>query len=153
MKKINILFIEDNKTKAEEIKNFVIQNNDSLEITIKESFTSGLRELFTGNYDLLFLDMSLPSREGISSSTINNFEQLGGYKILSEMKRKNYYIPTIVISMFSEFGVGQSYMNLKELDDMFLEKFDSFYKGYVFYSAKQDELWKIDLLKALAPLI
>ena len=150
---MKILFIEDNKTKAEDIKNFVFQNFAFAEIIIKESFTAGLRELFTNEYDILFLDMSLPTREGVSSSSINNFEQLGGHKILSEMKRKNNSTPTVVISMFSEFGVGESFMDLRELHDMFEVKFGGFYKGFVFYSARQEENWKRDLRNVLQKLL
>lgn len=150
--KNKILFIEDNKTKAEAVKKFVLDNFDKYDITIKESFTSGLRELFTNNFDVLFVDMSLPTREGASSNSINNFEQLGGHKIMSEMKRKKMLLPTILITMFSEFGVGKSFMDIKELDEILSGEFKDFYKGYIYYSS-QEESWKENLKISLEKLI
>lgn len=81
-----ILFIEDNKTKTEDIKTILSKIDSIKELVIKTSFTSGLKEFFTNDYDILLLDMSLPTREDIFSNSIDNFEQLGGYKIMSEMK-------------------------------------------------------------------
>jgi CheY-like chemotaxis protein len=139
--KNKVLFIEDNKTKIDDVKFHVFDNYKNINLTIKESFTSGLRELFTSDYDFVFLDMSLPTREGATNNSLNNFEQLGGHKILSEMKRKNKIIPTILITMFSEFGVGQSFMDLKEVDEMCKEQFNDFYKGVVYYTLREDS-WK-----------
>ena len=114
----NILFIEDNRAKADDVSLFMNENYPEINFEIKESFTSGLRELFKNRYALLFLDMSIPTREGDANSLINNFEQLGGYQILSEMKRKKKQIPTILITMFNEFGVNSSFFNLNEIDEL-----------------------------------
>ena len=147
MKKI--LFIEDNKTKSEAIKNFIQESfEDYFELTIKESFTSGLRELFSDSYDVLFVDMSLPTRDGFSTSLINNHEQLGGHRIMSEMKRKNLNTTTILITMFAEFGINESFMDIKELNYILEKDFDEFYKRYVYYSSKEEN-WKDHLKKIL----
>lgn len=147
-----ILFIEDNKTKIEDVKLFVEENYTEVSLCIKESFTSGLRELFTNDYDIVFLDMSLPTREGSPNNSLNNFEQLGGHKILSEMKRKELFLPTILITMFRDFGVGQSFMDLNEIDDMCKAEFENFYKGVVYYSSREDS-WKEKLNDYLIKLI
>lgn len=142
-----ILFIEDNKTKSEDIKNFIFQTGLKCKLEIKNSFTSGLKEFFTGNYNLLLLDMSLPTRDD-DFNTIDNFEHLGGFKIMSEMRRKNKIIPTILITMFSEFGIGKSFMDIAELDERLKESFNSFYNGYIFYSSQEDS-WKDKLERGI----
>jgi len=147
-----ILFIEDNKTKIEDIKSFLEEKYKDVNLSVKESFTSGLRELFTNDYDIVFLDMSLPTREGSQNNSLNSFEQLGGHKILSEMKRKELFLPTIVITMFRDFGVGQSFMDLNEIDDMCKDEFKTFYKGVVYYSSREDS-WKDKLNNYLIELI
>ena len=147
-----ILFIEDNKTKIEDIKSFLEENYKGINLSIKESFTSGLRELFTNEYDIVFLDMSLPTREGSPNNSLNNFEQLGGHKILSEMKRKEMFLPTVLITMFRDFGVGQSFMDLNEIDEMCKTEFENFYRGVVYYSSREDS-WKEKLNNYLTELI
>lgn len=136
-----ILFIEDNRTKADDVSLFMSENYPDINFVIKESFTSGLRELFTEKYDFLFLDMSIPTREGDTNSLINNFEQLGGYQILSEMKRKKKQIPTILITMFNDFGVNSSFINLQEINNLCMNEFSEFYLGAVFYTSR-DTSWK-----------
>lgn len=141
----NILFIEDNRTKAEDISLFMTENYPTINFVIKESFTSGLRELFANAYDLLFLDMSIPTREGDVNSLIHNYEQLGGYQILSEMKRKKKEIPTILITMFNEFGINSSFVNLQEINDICTNNFSQFYLGTVFYTSRETS-WKEKLI-------
>ncbi|PQA96676.1 hypothetical protein B0A69_00880 [Chryseobacterium shigense] len=150
--KIEVLLIEDNKTKASDINSFLSKKFPSVEITIKESLTSGLRDLFSNDYKFLLLDMSLPTREGAMSNTINSFEQLGGHRILSEMKRKKKKIPTILITMFSEFGVGESFLDINSLDIIMSKDFNDFYKGVVFYSSQNDD-WKMSLTKFVEDLL
>jgi DNA-binding LytR/AlgR family response regulator len=147
-----ILFIEDNKIKAEEIIDYCNSEIKNIEITWRESFTSGLREYFINDYDILFLDMSLPTRDGLQSNSLNDFEQLGGYKVLSEMKRKNKVTPTILITMFSEFGVGSSFMDLEQLNSICEDEFSEFYKGLIFYSSKKVE-WKEKLRNKILSLL
>jgi CheY-like chemotaxis protein len=149
---IRILFIEDNKTKIKDVKAFLKENYTGISLSVKESFTSGLRELFTNDYEIVFLDMSLPKREGSQNNTLNNFEQLGGHKILSEMKRKEKFLPTILITMFRDFGVGQSFKDLNEIDVMCNTEFENFYKGVVYYSSREDS-WKEKLNSYLKEII
>lgn len=136
-----VLFIEDNRTKADDVSVFMSENYPQINFEIKESFTSGIRELFKNQYDLLFLDMSIPTREGDTNSLINNFEQLGGYQILSEMKRKKKQIPTILITMFNDFGINSSFINLEEINKLCMSEFSEFYLGAVFYTSR-DTSWK-----------
>jgi CheY-like chemotaxis protein len=136
-----ILFIEDNRTKAEDVSLFMSENYPKINFVIKESFASGLRELFRTEYDLLFLDMSIPTRDGDANSLINNFEQLGGYQILSEIKRKKKQIPTILITMFNDFGVNSSFINLEEINEICIHEFSEFYLGAVFYTSRENS-WK-----------
>lgn len=88
MKNFKILLIEDNKSKSDSIKRFLLNKYPNINIDVKESFTSGLRELFTNTFDILLVDMSLPSREELPLNSVNNFKQFGGHRIMSEMKRK-----------------------------------------------------------------
>jgi len=150
--KTKVLLIEDNKTKANDVKTYLNENFPDFEITVRESLTSGLRDLFSYEYKFLLLDMSLPTREGAMNNTVNNFEQLGGHRVLSEMKRKNKKIPTILITMFSEFGVGESFLDINNLNILLKKDFNDFYKGSVFYSSQNDD-WKNNLNNILNNIV
>ncbi len=141
------LFIEDNKEKAEDISDF-LNKSFGIRCTLMDSYRGGLKEIISNEYDLLLLDMSLPTREMNAKTNTEGYEKLGGYIILKEMKRKKKKIPTILVTMFHEFGVGESFLNYKELDKICKTEFGDFFLGSVFYSSKENK-WKDDLLKLI----
>jgi len=146
-----ILFIEDNLIKMEAVLNVLRMNFQDVDITTKDSFRSGLRELIGNSYDILLLDMSLPTwdREGVKKQ--EGFERFGGETIMREMKRKRKLTPTIVITMFSEFGIGKSFIDLVDLDKHLRSEFKEFYNGYVKYSSSEKK-WEDELKSALEKL-
>ncbi|UWX60030.1 hypothetical protein N0B40_16685 [Chryseobacterium oranimense] len=146
MKFNNILFIEDNKTKFENISEFILKEFENVNIIQKDSFSSGLREIISNNYDLLLLDMSLPVRDEIHSA--NNYMQLGGHKILNELKRKKINIKTILVTMYSEFSTGNDLIGIEEIDLILNEQFKDIYIDFVYYSSHRED-WKTKLLNIL----
>lgn len=146
-----ILFIEDNLIKREAVLKVVLTTYPNAEITTKDSFRSGLKELISNSYDILLLDMSLPTWDRESVRKQEGFERFGGETIMREMKRKNKLTPTIVITMFNEFGIGKSFIDLIDLDKHLKSEFDEFYNGYVKYSSSEKK-WEDDLQKALEKL-
>ncbi len=146
-----ILFIEDNLIKMEAVLTVVQTNHPNAEITTKDSFRSGLNELIGNSYDILLLDMSLPTWDRESVKKQEGFERFGGETIMREMKRKNKLTPTIVITMFNEFGIGKSFIDLIDLDKHLKTEFKEFYKGYVKYSSSERK-WEDELKKALEKL-
>ncbi len=140
-----ILFIEDNLIKAEAVSSYINDLNQNYSISIKDSFRGGLKEIIRGEYDLLLLDMSLPTWKRGDAPNQEGFERFGGVTIMREMKRKNKKIPTVVITMFNEFGIGQSFIDLTELDKHLKSEFEDFYNGYVKYSSSENK-WEDDLL-------
>ena len=87
--------------------------------------------------------MSLPSYDP-SEDDINGGEpeSFAGAEILSQMHLRHINIPTIVITQFSKFiGVN---VEFKELDELFNARYNSFYKGSIFYNSI-DNQWKKEL--------
>lgn len=139
-----ILFIEDNQIKADDVSTYVKEQIKDVEITIRSSFRAGLKEVIKENYDFLLLDMSLPTWDRKDSNSNEGFERFGGVTIMREMKRKKKEIPTVVITMFHEFGIGESFIDLKQLDSHLNTEFSSFYKGAVQYISRETK-WKEEL--------
>lgn len=146
-----ILFIEDNLIKMEAVLKVVQTTYPNAVITTKDSFRSGLKELISNSYDILLLDMSLPTWDRESVKKQEGFERFGGETIMREMKRKKKLIPTIVITMFNEFGIGKSFIDLIDLDKHLTSEFKEFYNGYVKYSSSEKK-WEDELKKALDKL-
>lgn len=143
-----ILFIEDNLIKMEAVLKVLELHYSNAQIITKDSFRTGLKELIENHYDVLLLDMSLPTwdREGVSKQ--EGFERFGGETIMREMKRKKKHVTTIVITMFNEFGIGKSFIDLIDLDHHLNREFKEFYHGFVKYSSSERK-WEVELINIL----
>lgn len=142
--KSKILIIEDDFKKKEDIKNFLYSDLKIEDVTIKESYQSGLRELIKNNFDLLLLDMSIPTWDKSINEPGGNFEKFGGYKILKEITRKKKPVDTILITMFDDFGKSDSSITLTELNNLLESEFPDIYKGAVYYNTREEN-WKENL--------
>ena len=140
----NVIVIEDDFKKKEDIRNFLKSDLLINNIVIKESYQSGLRELIKNKYDLLLLDMSIPTWDKSIDEPGGNFEKFGGYKILKELTRKKKQIKTILITMFDDFGESDASITLSQLDNLLKTEFPDIYIGAVYYNTREEK-WKADL--------
>lgn len=141
---MKILLIEDDKKKIEDIKEFLLNFYNYSGLVIKESYQSGLRELIKVKYDLLLLDMSIPTWDKSINESGGNFEKFGGYKILKEITRKKKPIDTVLITMFDDFGESDTSVTLEHLNKLLSDEFPTLYKGVAYYNTREDN-WKTEL--------
>lgn len=146
---MNILIIEDQPDKREQIIEFVKENiSTSLSITEKESLRGALKEIVqVGNYDLILLDMSMPnfdpSPDNLSDSSPESF---AGRELLEQMKLRDITIPVIVITQYSSFEGGL--VTLESLSTEFEHEYGDYYMGSIYFNSATDT-WKDPLLTLL----
>jgi DNA-binding NarL/FixJ family response regulator len=147
--KTNILLIEDDHKKMDDIKSFVESKFPDMQLTIKQSYQSGLRTIIQDKFDLLLLDMSLPTWKSIELEDMGSFEKFGGVNIMKEMQRRKIIVKTILITMFDDFGEGDSSITLPQIDEYLRSDFSNFYLGYIFYNSRSTD-WTEKLRTYLA---
>lgn len=152
MKKLKIILIEDDQKKIEDIKHFLSGEFGVKDLMVKESYQSGLRELIKGSYDLLLLDMSIPTWDKAFNESGGDYQKFGGYMIMKELSRKEKLLTTILISMFDDFGESDRSITLSQIDELFRGEFPNDYLGSIFYGSGQTA-WKRELKKALDNLV
>lgn len=142
----NILIIEDDEDKYENLKNYLNLNYKNIKITWKASYNSGLREILKKTNDLIILDMSLPiydiSVDELNSGTI----PFAGIDILKQNKRFLIDIPVVVITQFETFGTALEKVTLKELKNKLEELKNDCYKKLIYYSSSSNS-WELELDK------
>ncbi|WP_157974643.1 hypothetical protein [Lewinella sp. IMCC34183] len=143
---MKILLIEDDQKKSHDIVEYLCLTIAEIDVVVKESYQSGIRELIAHNYDLLLLDMSIPTWDKSINEPGGNFEKFGGIKILKECARRSCLVNTLLITMFSDFGDGDSSINLAAIDTSLKESYPDYYQGVIYYSSR-DENWKLNLDK------
>lgn len=144
MNGIRILLIEDDRKKSDDIVNYVNTNFPNSSIELKESYHSGLKSLIKESYDLLLLDMSMPTWDRSPVENGGDYEKFGGIKILKELSRKKRLLPTILITMFDNFGESDNSITLAQMDAVLKDDYNESYVGSVFYSSDISQ-WEADL--------
>lgn len=148
MKKI--LIIEDNATKLKNIHSLCSEHFSSYIIEERLSYNSAQQEIiFHGpEYDLILLDVSMNTYDIRKEDNIEQ-EPLAGSNILRFMKLRKLNTPVIVVTMYESFVDG---VKINALDERFRLQYDDFYKGFVYYSLKNDE-WKDELINKINTIL
>ena len=144
MKKTKTILIEDDIKKIEDIKEYVTKQLGCEIFIVKESYQSGIREILKNDYDLLLLDMSIPTFDKTPLESGGPYEKFGGYKVLREIIRKKRPVKTILITMFDDFGESDLSITLSQIDQSLKQEFSNIYLGSVFYHARENK-WQEDL--------
>lgn len=134
---MKILIIEDHPYKLSQLQEFLNTNFPDTEISVKNSYNSGLKELvFNYNkYELLLLDISMPNYDISTSESGGDFMPLAGRLILKEMYLREIPTKAIVVTMYENFVDGTP---LFDLDLGLKREFQDNYMGYVYFTASNN---------------
>ena len=140
------LLLEDDPGKASKILQYLRTEHPELVVYLKESYQSGIKELFEVQFDFVLLDMSLPTYDQVQGKPRN----FGGRDVLKEMKRYGRKSKVKVITQYNEFDGGS--ITMKELNEQLKTKYSDLYVGYILYNHKQTK-WQIELSEFIKDLI
>ena len=135
MTMVRILLVEDDPNKAAQVEGLleVIVPNSTIERA--ESYRSGLKRALTEDFDLLCVDMTLPTYDPGPDELGGRIRAYGGKHLIAELKRKRRRARVVVVTQFETFGDGDDSKSLTQLKAELLEEFPEHYLGTVFYQA------------------
>lgn len=135
---MKVLFIEDNPQKLNQVSEYLEKQYTNIDLTIRKSYNSGLRELIKNDsYSLILLDMSLPNYDIEPGESGGDFEKYAGKFLLNEMYRRDISTKVLIITMYLNY-VDEEFSS--ELKDNFPN-----YLGVVYYNVKEPDGWKNEL--------
>ncbi len=141
---MKFLIVEDDTNKVRGISAFLKENFPNAQYQIRKSYQSGLKALYTEIFDIVLLDMQLPTFDIQSGEDGYKFRKLAGMDILQELKRKKKRIRIIIVTQFETFGEGDSYIELSNLKTLLKQEFPENYIDTVYYNPSQSG-WKLEL--------
>ncbi|WP_416865761.1 MAG: response regulator [Imperialibacter sp.] len=145
---MKVLVIEDDPNKATQVLNFLNELESISSVAHKRSYQSGLKELYDSEYNLVLLDMSLPTYDIRPGEDAYKFRHLAGHDILSEIKRKKKLARVIIVTQFERFGEGRQYISLKDLRMTLRLDFPESYVDTISYHPGRTT-WKEELVKLI----
>lgn len=133
---MNVLIAEDSEEKKEDLISFFSEEYPKFKIDISASFKETVQKVEDNNYDLLILDMTMPTKSANTSKFQTKARTLAGRDVLSTLQ---FYsidnIKCIVFSQFSEFGKKGEVETLDEIYHDLLGNHRDILLGCVKYEA------------------
>lgn len=145
---MNLLVIEDDPNKAKNLEDFIVEGYPNESVKLCRSYQSGLKAVLEGEFDLVLLDMQLPTFDIKSGEDGHKFRKMAGVDILNEIKRKSRNSKVIIVTQFETFGEGEHYIDLSDLKKELKKSFPTLYIDTVFYDAKFSS-WREHLRKTI----
>ena len=145
---MKILIIEDDPNKAGQLMKFLEEELFSITIVLKKSYKSGLKELLSDDYDLILLDMSMPTFDITIEESGGKPLPFAGKEILRQMKRRNVTIPAIIVTQFESFGEAEKKITLDKLKNELNQEFLQIYIDTIYYNPAGSD-WKKLLLNLI----
>lgn len=141
---MKILLVEDDPNKAKAISEFLPKALLRSDITQAKSYKSARNALNGGTFDLVLMDMSLPTFDVTAIDQGGSFLPFAGRELMRQMRRSGNDTPVIVVTQFDRFGEGPEAIELSELSRVLGEQFPRSFRGAIFYSA-QSGTWRAKL--------
>lgn len=145
-----LLIIEDNEPKLNHLRQFCADYWPDYTVECRNSYNTALSEVIHHGryYDIILLDVSMNTYEINGDASDGEQEPLAGSNILRFMKLRKIKVPVIVVTMYESFVDG---IKIDKLDERFKERYPEFYKGFVYYSLKNED-WINKLNKLMSSI-
>ena len=138
------LIVEDNSNKLNQIKETLKELYPDIDIDEAHSFNSGVKKVYQNIWDIVLLDMSLPTYDISHTESGGDKKPIAGKNIMKRMRNKKMSTPVIVITQFETFDDDK--ISLDSLNGEFEESFKDIWKGTILYS---NDDWPIRLKEKL----
>lgn len=141
---MRVLIIEDNSNKLKQIQELIKELYPESDIIEARSFNSGVKRVYENSWDLILLDMSLPTYDITHRESGGDKKPVAGKNIMKRIKNRKILVPVIVITQFETFDDDK--VSLDSLNKEFEEIFGDIWKGTVLYG---NDDWSINLKEKL----
>jgi CheY-like chemotaxis protein len=124
---MKILIADDDINKRERITSFInAKFKDKFKITEKKSYQSTLKCIQNEYFNLIILDMTMPTYDISIEENGGRIKVFAGKEIMSKMIRRDIIMPVIVMTQFETFGEDEITFNEleKELESSYNEIFE-----------------------------
>ncbi|MBN25496.1 MAG: response regulator [Alteromonadaceae bacterium] len=148
---LKILVVEDNPHKLNKIVDSIKSNDIEVQIDICRSFTSGWNEIKDNHFDLICLDMSLPTFDESETESGGRLRIFGGKELAKKMKRKKIEAKYIFITHYKSFSDNHKTYTFEELKSELLNDYKNKCLGVIFYHNKISS-WRDELKSHLMEL-
>jgi CheY-like chemotaxis protein len=114
---MKILIVEDDDYKLEKLKLLAKLEFGNITVTASESLKEALEAITADVYDLIFVDMSIPSHPTIAGQGTPVPFNTGGLSVLMELAAMQRSDPCIIITQYQEIEISGEYIPIGEVKE------------------------------------
>lgn len=142
---MKILIVEDDQNKLSQLTTFISHHHRTASIESRCSYNSALARLLEPPpFDLILLDMSMPTFDKTLAESGGRHRPFGGKDILRKLQRNGVKTPVVVVTQFTHFGEGKTCISLDVLKQQLADEGFENYQETIFYSA-EGTTWESEL--------
>jgi CheY-like chemotaxis protein len=130
---MKILLVEDDEEKRQQIRQF-IKYELGADIVEARSRQSGVNAILREQFDLIVLDMTMPTYDVTPTEGGGRPQAYAGRDILQQMERRGITTKAIVVTQFDRFGSAEDEITIQALDAQLDAAFPATYVGAVYYN-------------------
>ena len=142
-----VLIVEDDKFKADDLKNEIASDCD---VTIVASVRDAVVRVFDEVFDAIILDMALPTFTADSSSLSGTAQPQGGVEVLRALKSTQLSTPVVIVSQYPDLEIDGVFHSLEAAPKVLSERYGINVVGAVVYDF-QDRGWSDEFRKLVSP--
>jgi CheY-like chemotaxis protein len=144
-----VLLVEDDDFKAADVKKVILEFVLNHQIENAASVTSALRALSRGKYELVILDMSLPTFDLSGPGGGGSPEGQGGIEVLRLAKRLSHDSACVIVTQYPDIEIDGKEVSLETASKLLSEKFGMKVVNCILYEFDSDH-WRSQLRLSLA---
>jgi CheY-like chemotaxis protein len=148
---LNLLLVEDSPYKCDCIMDYLSSREMDVSTTVVSSFNSARRALLDHTYQVILLDMSLPTYDKTESSAGGNTRQLGGRELARRVVRKWPNTMIIFITQYQSFSDTTRSYTFAHLQVELKKECGGQMRGMIYFDNSKSS-WKDELGKLLEEL-
>lgn len=149
---MRVLLIEDDEFKAADISR-AIEDLDRLAIIERAaSVTSALRCITDQQFDVLVLDMSLPTFDLSGPGGGGSPQGQGGVEVLRLAKWLGKDIPVVVVTQYPDIEIDGRETPLADAAARLSTRFETDVRSCISYEFDSDA-WRYELIQAIGPIL
>lgn len=145
---LKILIVEDNTYKRQRIIEIIRSDFNDYHITESYSFTTAWKLISKNLYDIVILDMSLPTFDKIDANSGGTFRVFGGKELACKMEKRNIASKFIFITQYKNFSDNINSYAYDDLKKELLNRYNSNCLGFILYSNTKSE-WRNELIELM----
>lgn len=132
---MKLLVVEDEGPKRENILTVLEGMGLRNDVAKADSVASAIRSIRTEKFDLVILDMSLPTFDIAVGEDGGRPQGFGGVEVLRYMDRFKIATPVIVVTAYPAFSQGDTEIDLKSLREKLKAEHPSTFHDLVLYNS------------------